>query len=297
MHRSYTNSTLLIGSALVACLCARPNLAEAQNHYPGGIEGIKAASLPPPGFYLRDYNLVYFADRVNDAAGHRVPMDFSVTAYAQAIRPIWITDWQVLGGSVGLDVLVPFIYTDFKAGGYKDSAFGLGDICIEVPTISWHGQCYDFGVGYAIWAPTGEFDRTRPEKPGKGFWSHMLTAGGTWYPTEDKAWSLSVLNRYEIHMRDEAGYTPGNTLTTEFGIGRAVCKTAELGVIGYYQQQTTDDSGRGSKPHNRVFGVGPEISVAIPKWAMFISARYAREFGAEDTSEGNTVTVTLTKKL
>jgi hypothetical protein len=145
--------------------------------------------------------------------------------------------------------------------------------------------------------PTGEFDRLRPEKPGKGFWSHMITFGGTWYPTEDKAWSLSVLNRYEIHMRDEARYTPGNTLTTEFGLGRAVCKTAEVGLIGYSQQQLTDDSGRGARFHNRVFGLGPELSAVIPKWAMFLSARYAREFGAEDTSEGNTVTVTLTKKL
>ena len=41
-----------------------PVLLQAQPtaHYPPGIEGIKGASLPPPGFYLRDYNYAYFAE-------------------------------------------------------------------------------------------------------------------------------------------------------------------------------------------------------------------------------------------
>jgi hypothetical protein len=32
-------------------------------HYPAGSEGIKAASLPPPGFYFEDYNSFYYSDR------------------------------------------------------------------------------------------------------------------------------------------------------------------------------------------------------------------------------------------
>ncbi|HOK78441.1 MAG TPA: transporter, partial [Verrucomicrobiota bacterium] len=110
----------------------------------------------------------------------------------------------------------------------------------------------------------------------------------------------SILNRYEIHMEHEdIDITPGNTFSLEFGIGKALTQTLELGVAGYYQQQTTEDDGDvpHSKELDRVFGVGPEIVMAFPKCAMFISLRYAREFGAEDRPEGNTVTLTLTKKF
>ena len=40
---------------------AQPNFT---GHYPAGVEGIKGGSLPPPGFYARDYNVFYYADRL-----------------------------------------------------------------------------------------------------------------------------------------------------------------------------------------------------------------------------------------
>ena len=50
---------------LAVALAALPGAIQAQPdaHYVPGIEGIKGASLPPPGFYFRDYNVFYVADR------------------------------------------------------------------------------------------------------------------------------------------------------------------------------------------------------------------------------------------
>jgi hypothetical protein len=162
----------LLVCALVLSLFAGLGGLQAQNHYPAGAEGIKGASLPPPGFYLRDYNLFYFAGQVNDASGNKVPVDFDLMAYAQAIRPIYITKWQVLGANYGMDVLVPFIYTDLDVGGASDSAFNLGDIFVEPVTLSWHTKRFDIGVGYGFWAPSGDYDPSTPltaaVSPGKG---------------------------------------------------------------------------------------------------------------------------------
>lgn len=74
-------------------------------------------------------------------------------------------------------------------------------------------------------------------------------------------------------------------------------KQVDVGVIGYYQQQTTKDSGRGATDFHldRVFGVGPEVNVFCGKCKLFISARYAYEFGAADRLEGQMVCLTLTK--
>lgn len=290
-------SALLTGSAVAASLVVASPDAAAQ-HYPTGVEGIKGASLPPPGLYVRDYNVVYFANDLMDRGGHSVPVDFGLTAYVNAIRPVWITDWKVLGANYGMDVLVPFIYQDMKVGAAKDSSFNLGDIFFEPITLSWHFAKADLSVGYGVWAPSGEYDTTALTNPGKGYWSHMLTLGGTLYAGEDKSWAFSMLNRYEIHMENpDLDMTPGHTFTSEIGISKGLTKAIDVGVIGYYQQQVTDDSGVGATTvHDRVFALGPEVNLFCSKLGMFFSARYAREFAAEDRPEGNTICVTLTKK-
>ncbi|HEY9173480.1 MAG TPA: transporter [Verrucomicrobiae bacterium] len=274
----------------VACgVLAFADSLQAQ-HYPAGSEGLKAATLPPPGFYFRDYNQFYFA---NDFEGG--PPGFDVTAYVNAPRLIWITDLKILGASYGMDALIPLGYVDISSdpGGPNKSRFSFGDVCLEPATLSWHTKQFDVALAYAVWAPTGDDDLAGL---GAGFWSHMLTAGATWYVDQDKTWSVSALNRYEIN-HERKNFTVGDTWTLEWGIGKAVSKTVEVGVVGYYQAQVTDDDpkGGGGKPH--VAAIGPEVSAFFPKLGMFASLRYLCEFAANNDTEGHLFTLTLTKPL
>jgi hypothetical protein len=73
---------------LGAALFALPAVTQAQPsaHYPPGVEGIKGASLPPPGIYLRDYNVAYFARTKNDAKGNEIPgLNPDVFIYAKQV--------------------------------------------------------------------------------------------------------------------------------------------------------------------------------------------------------------------
>lgn len=288
----------LCSLTLAACGLMLPNELWAQafgGHYPAGVEGLKAATLPPPGVYFRDYNYIYWAKHYRGG-----PPGFDhVLAYVQAPRLIWITEQKVLGGYYGADVLVPFVYQDLEFAGFDDSRFSLGDIFVEPITLSWHPQQWDLAVGYGFWAPSGDYDRTDPVSPGKGFWSHMFTAGLTYYPDKEKTWSISALNRYEIHHEnDDWNITPGHTWTLEGGIGKALTKTIEVGVVGYYQLQTTSDSGPGaSNAKDHIIGVGPEISLLCPRLGLITSIRYLREVGAHDRPEGNTVNITFTRRF
>ena len=285
-----TRTQLLVLGAL---LLAVPALVAVQpplgGHYPAGSEGIKAASLPPPGVYFKDYNQFYFAEDYDNG-----PPNFKVFAYVNAPRLIWITDFKILGGYYGMDALIPIGYMDVTAGG-QDDRFSVGDLCVEPITLSWHTKQFDVAVAYAVWAPVGCHDHMADL--GKGFWSHMLTAGATWYLDAEKTWALSALNRYEIHHEHEDfDITPGNTWTIEWGLSKSLTKTVDVGVVGYYQAQVTnDDPGSGSKDH--VVGIGPEISAFCPKLGLFTSLRYLREFDAKDRSEGNNIVLTLTKRF
>ena len=282
--------TLAFGTAVLASGA----FAQAQPHYPAGVEGVKAASLPPPGIYLRDYNYVYFADKYTVG-----PPNFDVTAYVQGPRLIWISDFKVLGGNYGADILVPFAYQNVKFNGYSGSHFGLEDLFVEPITLSWHPKQFDFAVGYGFWAPSGEYSPTDPVSPGKGFWTQMLTAGATWYPDAAKTWSVSALNRYEFSSIQQVTSTrPGQFYTLEYGIAKALTPVFELGVAGYYQKQTTLDSGPMATPwRTGVAAIGPEITYAFPKIMLFTSLRYEYEFTATDRPQGNVVSLTLTKKF
>jgi hypothetical protein len=298
------SASLLLVAGVLA-LASEVQAATFSGHYPSGSEGIKAASLPPPGFYLRDYNMFYYADRFPGG-----PPDFRALAYINAPRAIYMTDFNILGANYGLDLLIPFYYGDVRfntpAGRVSDSTWAMGDLQFAPLLLGWHFDQFDIGAGYAFWAPTGDYDRhgTRPSRLlAKGFWSHMLTAGATWYPDQAKTWSVSALNRYEIHMEgrrtdpgtgQEFKFTPGDTYTLEMGIAKGLTKTIEVGLAGYYQQQVTHHSPRG--PRDQVVALGPEISTVCPKLGLFTSLRYLHEFAAHQRPEGHTVTLTLTKR-
>lgn len=285
----------------IAVLTAVPGLLEAQPtaHYVPGVEGIKAATLPPPGVYVRDYNVFYFADRRNNEHGDEIPgLDPEVFIYANVPRIIWITDQKLLGGFIGVDALVPLQYSSIKMGEFDDSTFGVGDMFVEA-TLSWHTGEYDAAIGYGIWAPTGDFSATNPTRPGLGYWTHMITAGVTWYTGENRQWAVSVLNRYEInHEQKDTHITPGMAYTLEWGISYAVSKNIEAGLVGYYQQQIDSDTGSGaSDEKDNVVAIGPELSMFCPKLGLFASVRYNYEIASENRFQGHTVTITLTRRL
>lgn len=268
-----------------------PAGAQTMSHYPVGVEGIKGASLPPPGFYLRDYNYVYFANQFPEG-----PPSFDLKAYVQTPRLIWITGQKLFGGYYGMDIIVPLAYQDLDVTGFSGSDFGLGDIFVEPITLSWHLPRADVSFGYGFWAPTGDDDPGDPVAPGKGFTTHMLTGGVTLMLDPDRTWSFSALNRYEFsHENKKTGITPGQYWTIEYGLGKSLSKTIDIGLAGYYQAAATKATGLQAK--DSIAGIGPEATFVCPKLGVSTSVRYLRELAASHRPEGNVFTITFTKRL
>jgi hypothetical protein len=290
----------LLGVVLASLLGA-PAIISAQPaaHYVPGSEGLFAATLPPPGMYLRDYNWFYYADQVNNASGNKVPGENpKAFIYGQVPRLLWITELKVLGGYVGVDALIPFAYKSIKAGPFDEATFGVSDPFAEV-TWSAHTKQFDFALGFGTWFPTENYNPQDPTWAGLGYWTYMFTAGATWYIDEQKKWSISALNRYEINSQQaDTGLTPGQVYTVEGGIGYGVSKIVTLGAIGYYQQQTSSNTGTGANPdRNRVAAIGPEVSTFFPSATLGVSLRYAYEFLADSRFQGHTVMLTVTKRF
>jgi hypothetical protein len=216
-------------------------------------------------------------------------------------RFVWVTNKTILGANYFMDVVIPLINTDIEIGalGIDDSKFGVGDVNIEPFGLSWHGPRYDASFGLSVYIPTGEYDETDLASPGRDMWTGMLTLGGTYYFDAGKTWSASILARYETHSeKDETDVTLGDDFHFEWGIGKTLAKIWDVGVTGYCHWQVTDDSDSGlwnKSDHDRVYAVGPEVSVFLPPAKLFASLRSQWEFGAQARSEGNVTTLTLTK--
>jgi hypothetical protein len=62
--------------------------------------------------------------------------------------------------------------------------------------------------------------------------------------------------------------------------------------------QTTSSTGpTANSNRNRVAAIGPEIATFFPSAMFGVSLRYEYEFLAESRLQGNTVMLTVTKKL
>ncbi|MGA2246139.1 MAG: transporter [Verrucomicrobiota bacterium] len=289
--------------ALAASIAALATQLQAQSlpigsHYPIGAEGLNGAELPPPGLYVRDYNYFYTADKVDG-----LPLDMNLFVYCQAVKTIYLTDYKILGANWGVDMIVPFMYKNITGALGSAGQFNLGDIYACPMLLSWHLQQFDFAAALGVWAPSGNFDASTPlrrlDSPGSGFWSPMLTAGVVWHPDEAKTWSLSLLNRYEVNTeQDQTDVTPGNMYSLEWGLGKTVCHGVDVGLAGYWQQETTEDSGKGAATAlSHTVALGPEVSVLWEKIGLISSLRYEYEVDVKDRPDGQAVVLTLTKRF
>ncbi|WP_461538259.1 SphA family protein [Spongorhabdus nitratireducens] len=274
--------------------------ASANNHYISGIEGVNAASIAPPGFYYRMYNVFYHAGKSMDRHSKRQQVGFDSKVLAIANRFLWVTDQKLLGADVFMDATLPLVNTNLaiKAAGVDDDRSGLGDINIEPFGLTWRGDGYQAAFGLSVYLPTGSYDRNKPASPGKGYSTFMTTLGGTLMLDEDKTWSASILTRYEVHSRKKhSHFTPGDDFHFEWGVGKTFQNGWNAGIAGYSQWQVTDDKGRDAvnrHVHDRVHAAGPELTIALPASRSSVNLRALKEFGARDRAEGTVATLTFT---
>ncbi len=294
----------------ICCLCTvlilvcMASLSQAASgHYTSGVEGIRAASVPPPsgsGLYWKMYNVVYSADGIIDDQDNSLPGDFDLTVYAMANRLIYSSNITVLGGNLLFDMIVPLVYTDISYQGigpasFDDSQFGLGDIFLEPFFIGWHGKRWDALAAIGFYLPTGKFDQKEPASAGMGFWTTMFSLGGTVYFDQEKTWSASILARYQIHSeQDETDITVGDHFSFEWGLGKQI-GALDVGVSGYCLWQVNNDSGPGSDSFKeRAYAIGPELGYTFKPLGLNVAFRSQWEFENRNRPEGNITTLNFT---
>jgi hypothetical protein len=265
---------------LICIILAMATLKLHAQHYPAGIEGIKAGTLPAPGFTVEDDNSFYYFNHFSGFGGQL--NDLKGFDYVQTPRLTWMTHLDFLDTDIGAGIRVPFAYKQttlkspsivapggpipvpptFGANASTTRLFGLADIEVQPLLLAWHWKHFDLSTGYSFWAPTGDYDKNRffEENIGQGYWTHSFMLGVTWYPDAAKTWAVSLLNHFDINMAQystlvtapvsqshplgivSVDTTLGDIDTLEWAVSKSI-RNFDLGITGYYQQQVTATQG------------------------------------------------------
>lgn len=297
---------IYIGVILLTLCGIAQTAGAAGKGYTAGSEGVLAASVPPPGFHWRAYNILYDADTLKDDSGDKINNGFDLGVFAQAHRFINITDTKILGADYGFSVLIPVVATDFEIGaiGFKDSKIGLGDLYIEPLILGWHAPRYDIALGLGFNLPTGEFDETEPASPGTGYWSTMFTLGATYFFDDKRTLSGSILTRTLYYgEQEDTDLEPGTEFIADFGVGKEFPMAKGLlvrpGICGYGIWQLSEDDGPGvTDDKGTLYALGAEVNLFwLPPSLFQVNLRSLFEVGAEDETEGIKTVLTVTKSF
>ncbi len=228
---------------------------------------------PPagPGLYFQQY-LQYW--QVNTLAGPDgsgpPPGTPDINAWLSLSQFIYQTQTKVLGGSVGLDLILPTILFDVESNnaiGLRENSPGLGDLYLGAflqwdPIMGARGPRFVHRIEFAMNLPTGKYSKNSGLNPGFNLFSiDPYWAGTLWlHPKLTVSWRLHYLWCGENHATN---VKPGDALHANFAAAYEVLPhRLRVGVNGYWLEQVRNSQRAGVEvPSSReqVFAIGPGL--------------------------------------
>ena len=285
--------------ATAAMLLLLPLTATAQlngDNIKGDV-GLKSGSQAPPGVYIAVPLWFYTADAVKNRNGNQIltgNLDAAVFGVALNV----VTPRKILGANYGFLVALP--WANNRVQGVEDfdsnPGTGLTDMFIQPISLGWHTPRADATVGYGLYVPTGRYEDGASNNTGLGQWAQEILVGTTVYLNQTRTLHAATAATFNVFSKKEDSNTKvGNILNLEGGLGTDFLGGGLTAGLAYYGTfKLTDDQfdsrlGALIRGKNRVWGLGPEVSLALAtKKAVygFLTVRYQWELGARTTTEG-----------
>jgi hypothetical protein len=291
-----------------------------------GLFGSLAAVPSQPGFYL---NTFFYNTNVNAGANVAISREFQIgrlnptlTLSASAslhndtalewINPGYAFATPVLGGqvSVGLGTFVgwgstnlngtvtasvpPFSVT--RTDNLNNSVAGNGDLYPQV-FWKWHSGVNNFMLYGTGNIPVGAYSSTSLANLGLG---HGAADGGFGYTYFDEktGHEFSAVAGFTYNLANTStNYQSGVDFHLDWGASQFLTKQWQVGLVGYFYDQVTGDSGSGDRVgpfESRVIGIGPQLGYLFPLGKLdglgemqgYLNLKAYGEFDAQDRPSG-----------
>jgi hypothetical protein len=289
-----------------------------KNVYLLGKRGPLAAFVPKPGFYLT--NDIYDYDGSYSGAmpvGGRLATDVTADALMDIPQFTWVTDVAVLGGRLAFSALFPFGTLDVKAHGavtledgtevgrgISDTDSGFGDPILGA-SLGWKHRDGDrfraWSVYSSVFIPVGSYELGRIANLSSNRWA--VDVGGAYTMANFKGGrELSGVLGFTFNGENQdTHYNSGNEMHLELAGIQHLPRHWAAGIVGYYYNQISADSGGPAVLGNfegKVAGIGPELNYQFQtSHPVSLDLRWYHEFGAEKRLEGDGIFLTISVPL
>lgn len=261
-----------------------------------------------PGWLVEESLGYYHAGQFNDHMGDKIPGTNRLTTLSATTHVAYISNFRILGGYYGAEVLLPLADVDLDTGfGPKDRERGIGDLIVSPFILQWTDNRL-FGIPYFhrfvfdVVLPTGKYDSHRAVNIGNNMVSLNPYYAFTVIPTERL--EVSVRLHYLWNSKNDEPFVglgagsiqPGQVFHANYAASYEVLKGLRLGINGYALQQLTPDKINGHNQANskeRVIGIGPGIQLSGNKMSLYLNGYF--ETGAENRPEGTRVVIRFSK--
>lgn len=271
-----------------------------------GSHATGAGITPPPGVFFQ--NDVYFYDG-KLSGGRTLPTggllvaNVSAQSWIELPTTLWVTPAKILGGDLAFSLTVPVgqprVNADLLVNSPRfgpigvsvtDSQANLSDFFLQ-SFVGWHAGNFHWQLGVGGVIPSGTYvagqlsnaSLNRPALDVFGTFTWLDPAIG---------WDLSAAMGVTFNQTNTAtDYKSGNEFHLEWAATKYITKEFTLGLVGYYYQQLTADSGTGARLgafEGRVVALGGSIGYTFEIGKLPISTRLKvyREFDAVNRMEG-----------
>jgi hypothetical protein len=252
-----------------------------------------------PGWLVEETFIYYHANSFTDSKGDDIPGSNRLTAISAVTHVAWISNFRLLGGVYGAEVLMPIAVldgnTDFGPDGRER---GVGDLIVGPFFIQWtdsklFGMPYFHRFNLDFVLPTGEYSQNSSVNVGSNIYTFNPYYAFTLFPTDRLEVSARLHYLWCSENSDPfvglgANDTqPGQAVHANFAASYEILKDLRLGLNGYYLQQITDDKLDGddqAKSKERVLGIGPGLKYTYERLSLYLNTYY--ETVAENRPEG-----------
>ena len=283
--------------------------------YPNGAEAFMPGAAPPPGLTMINYMYFGYSGKLMDDDGDDTDALDKANVWADLIRLIWISNFQILGGNYGQHLFVGLLNKDLDfnvpvgATGKTDyNNFNSPYLIYSPFLMTWHllqGKLHIAASAADIYVPFGNEDKDNLASAGRNFWTFEPVAAITCFP--DKYWEISAKFMYDFNTREDdyvsgapvtVDRTPGQEFHVDFNFSYAIMENFRVGMNGYFYQQTTDDEfhGLGDLPsplraafktmeeeRSRAMALGPGLFYQYKN--IMTTLRYQHEFMVKNKPE------------
>jgi len=215
----------------------------------------------------------------------------------------------VLGGQANISVAVPYgrtqgsvdatIMGNLGLGGsgftigrsLTEAVTGIGDIG-PMASLRWNFGVNNFMTYLTGNLTTGVYHTNSIANLGIGH--NAIDGGGAYTYLDDKTGrEFSAVLGFTYNFENEhTNYQNGINMHLDLGASQFLTKQWQVGLVGYWYQQLSCDSGLGNRLgcfESRVGGIGPQIGYVIPiskDWQGYINLKGYGEFAAQNRPEG-----------